>query len=120
MSRDVDVRPASFWRRHAREFLGLAIVLLAAHDIFGAHGFIAMRRTQRELAGIRANMDRLNNENKALAGQIRDLKTDPTTIERLAREEMGLARPGEVIIKLPPPVASGSDSGSDSNATPSH
>jgi cell division protein FtsB len=32
---------------------------------------------------------------------VRDLKTDPHKIERIARDELGLARPGEVIIKIP-------------------
>ena len=29
------------------------------------------------------------------------LKSDPAAIERIAREEMGLARPGEYIFKTP-------------------
>jgi cell division protein FtsB len=97
------LEPPPFWRRHARLILGMALVALAVHDIFGAHGFLAMRRTQRQIAEITGNIDRLNRENTALADQVQSLKTDPKAIERIAREEMGLARPGEVIIKLPPP-----------------
>jgi len=81
----------------------MALVTLAAHDIFGAHGYLAMRRAEAEVKEIRANIDRLNQENAELAAQIDSLKSDPQAIERIAREEMGLARPGEVIIKLPPP-----------------
>jgi cell division protein FtsB len=71
------------------------------HDIFGAHGFIAMRKTQREIEQIREQIGKLNNENQSLSGQVNSLKTDPKAIERIAREEMGLARPGEIIYKLP-------------------
>jgi cell division protein FtsB len=36
-----------------------------------------------------------------LTEQVNALKSDPKSIERIAREEMGLARPGELIFKLP-------------------
>jgi cell division protein FtsB len=90
-----------FLRRNARQILGLALFALLVHDIFGAHGFIAMRRTQKEIEQIREQIGKLNNENKSLANQVTSLKTDPKAIERIAREEMGLARPGEIIYKLP-------------------
>ena len=92
---------AAYLRGHARQILGLALFLLLIHDVFGAHGFIAMRRTQKEIDQIRGQIGNLNNENKALSDQVNSLKTDPTAIERIAREEMGLARPGERIYKLP-------------------
>jgi cell division protein FtsB len=92
-----------FWSRYAPWILGMVLVALAVHDVFGAHGFLAMRRTQKQIEEIRGNIDHLNRENTALGGEVQSLKTDPKAIERIAREEMGLARPGEVIIKLPPP-----------------
>jgi len=52
---------------------------------------------------VNAALDRLNKENAALEDQIKDLKTDPQTIRKIAREELGLAQPGEIIIKLPAP-----------------
>ena len=99
-------QPPSFWSRHARAILGMALLALGIHDIFGAHGFLAMRRTQKEMEQIRGNIERLDHENTALADQVNSLKTDPKTIERIAREEIGLARPGEKIFKLPPPLES--------------
>jgi cell division protein FtsB len=102
----------TFWTANAKIILGGILTLLAVHDIFGAHGLIAMRRAQGEITQIRTNIDRLNRENTELAAQVDSLKSDPQAIERIAREEMGLARPGEVIIKLPPPDPSaGGDAG---------
>jgi cell division protein FtsB len=43
----------------------------------------------------------LNKENLQLEQEVRELKTDPRKIEKIARDELGLARPGEVIIKIP-------------------
>jgi cell division protein FtsB len=92
---------AAYLRKNARQILGLALLALLVHDIFGAHGFIAMRKTQKEIEQIREQIGKLNNENQSLSGQVNSLKTDPKAIERIAREEMGLARPGEIIYKLP-------------------
>jgi cell division protein FtsB len=99
-----------FLRRNARQILCLGLFLLLVHDIFGAHGFIAMRRTQKEIEQIQDQIGKLNTENKALSGQVNSLKSDPKAIERIAREEMGLARPGELIYKLPEPAAKPVDS----------
>jgi len=93
--------PQSFWSRHARTLLGLALFLLAIHDIFGSHGLLAMRRTQAQVQELRGEIDRLNQENTHLNKQVQALRTDPKAVERIAREEMGLARPGEMIFKIP-------------------
>ena len=90
-----------FLERHGRTVLGLFVLALFVHDILGPHGFIAMRRTQNEIQKVQKDLDRLNKENVELGDQVRALKTDPRLIEKIAREELGLARPGETIIKIP-------------------
>jgi cell division protein FtsL len=105
---------AAYLRRNTRQILGLALFALLIHDIFGAHGFIAMRRTQKEIEQIREQIGKLNDENKSLSGQVNSLKTDPKAIERIAREEMGLARPGEIIYKLPDAAKPGDPQRSES------
>jgi len=104
---------ASSWAaRNARALLLLALVALGVHDIFGAHGFIAMRRTAREIDDARDEISKLDDENRTLADQVGALKSDPRIIERIAREEMGLARPGEIIFKVPAdPTSAASASG---------
>jgi len=92
---------ASFFRRHLRTILGIVVIALAIHDVFGPHGFLAMRRTQVEIERFSAEMQQLNKDNQELTDEVTSLKTDPQLIERIAREDMGLARPGEMIFKLP-------------------
>jgi cell division protein FtsB len=96
----VDEKLRNLVRQHGRGLLGLLVLLLVVHDIFGTHGFLAMRRTQNEIQKVKADLDQLNKENAELAQQVKDLKTDPATIEAMGRG-LGLARPGEVIIKIP-------------------
>ncbi len=61
------------------------------------HAAHADRKSKRSADQI----GKINTENKSLTDQVNALKTDPKAIERIAREKMGLARPGEFIYKLP-------------------
>jgi cell division protein FtsB len=92
---------AAFLEQHSRTILGLFVLALVVHDVFGAHGFIAMRRTQNEIQRVKADIGRLNSENVQLSEQVKALKSDPRLIEKIAREELQRAKPGEVIIRIP-------------------
>ncbi len=101
---------AAFLERHGRALLAVFIVALVVHDVFGPHGFIAMRRTQNEIERVRKDLDRLNKENLELGDQVRALKTDPRLIEKIAREDLQRAKPGEIIIRIPSSQQPASDS----------
>ncbi len=88
-------------KQHAPALLGLFVVVLFVHDIFGAHGYMAMRRTQDGIKRVTSEIERLNKDNALLERVVKDLKTDPRAIEKMAREELILAKPGEIIIKIP-------------------
>src|SRR5712664_1920072 len=88
-------------RQYGPALLGLLVLVLVVHDIFGTHGYLAMRRTQQEIKRVTKDLDQLNKENSELEQEVRELKTDPHKIEKIARDELGLAKPGEVIIKIP-------------------
>lgn len=92
----------TFVRRNLNWFLGAALALLLLQDVFGTHGLIAMRRSRQEAARVQKEIDRLSEENRKMEERVKELKSDPEAIERIAREEMGLARPGEYIFKLQP------------------
>jgi len=98
---DASEKTRTMLRQYGRALLGLLVLVLVVHDIFGTHGYLAMRRTQREIEKVKANLDQLNEENLRLEQEVKELKTDPQKIEKIARDELGLARPGEVIIKIP-------------------
>lgn len=92
---------SSFFRHNARYFLALLFCLLALQDVFGTHGLMAMHRSQTQIEAIQAKLAKLDEENLDLQKHIQNLKTDPATIEKIARDRMGLARPGEMIFRLP-------------------
>lgn len=91
-----------FWRRNLLWILLAGLGLLVLQDVFGLHGVLAMRRAQHEAAREQQEIDRINQENVQLQNHVNSLKSDPQAIERIAREQMGLARPGEYIFKIPP------------------
>jgi cell division protein FtsB len=91
-----------FLRRNLSWFIAAGLALLLLQDVFGNHGVLAMRRAQQEARAVQRQINQMNEENRELEAKVKALKTDPQAIERIAREEMGLARPGEYIFKLPP------------------
>jgi cell division protein FtsB len=103
-----------FARRNLSILLGVGLLLLLVQDVFGTHGVLAMRRSKKEAADIQKEINRLESENCNMEQGVENLKSDPQTIERIARDEMGLAKPGEYIFKLPPKPESASTSASPS------
>jgi cell division protein FtsB len=104
-----------FLRRNANWFLAAALGLLLLQDVFGTHGVIAMRRAQKEAAQVKQEIEQINEENRQLQDRVKSLKTDRQAMERIAREELHLARPGEIIFETAP--RPGDSSGPASQAT---
>ncbi|MGH9736961.1 MAG: FtsB family cell division protein [Candidatus Acidiferrales bacterium] len=94
-----------FWRRNVMWILLAGLGLLVLQDVFGMHGVLAMRRAQHEATHEQQEINRINQENVKLQNRVNSLKSDPQAIERIAREQMGLARPGEYIFKIPQPAS---------------
>lgn len=91
----------SAFRRYLIAVLVLALIALIVHDIFGEHGYLVLHKSKRDYEQLQKEFQALTEENKRLAAQVKALKTDPKAIEKIAREEMKLARPGELVYTLP-------------------
>jgi cell division protein FtsB len=96
-----------FFRRNMYLFLIVGFALLLLQDIFGTHGVLAMRESEKQAQEIRKDIQRLDDENKRMQDRVKGLKSDPATIEKIAREEMKLSRPGEVIFQTQPKSSTG-------------
>ena len=97
----IEEKIRSLMHQYGRGLLGLLLLVMAVHDVFGTHGFLAMRRTENEIKKVKADLEALTKENAALAQEVKDLNSDPKLIEKIARDDLGLARPGEIIIRIP-------------------
>ena len=87
-----------------RKALSLALFLILASSIlnalFGDRGFIEMLKARRDLQALQQEIAAIDAQNQRLLDEVRDLKTSPLAIEKLAREELGLVKPGEVILLI--------------------
>jgi cell division protein FtsB len=77
----------------------LAILIAAA---VGDRGYLAARRRQTDYIELQQKIHAVETDNARLLADIKALKEDPYVVEKLARERLGFARPGEVIYMLPP------------------
>jgi cell division protein FtsB len=80
--------------------LTVAMVLLA---VFDDRGVLEVNKRHSELARIKTEIAALQQSNETLKKEIDDLRYDPATIERIAREQLKLVKPGEIILMTPEP-----------------
>jgi cell division protein FtsB len=88
-------------RRLGIAALVIVCAVLVMNEIFGGHGLLALRRQRREYESLQQQIRDLERQNLELQKQIKALKSDPRAIEKQAREDLHLARPGETIYMLP-------------------
>ncbi|MEW6088821.1 MAG: septum formation initiator family protein [bacterium] len=70
--------------------------------IKGDKGYLHFRNLRKTYARLKEQNKNIENENKRLLVEIKNLKENPEYIERLAREELGLAEKGEIIFQITP------------------
>lgn len=76
-------------------------ILLFAFFAVNDRGFLQMRRHRVQLVKAQANVSELDRENRKLEEEIARLKSDPNAVEKIAREELNLVKPGDVVLVLP-------------------
>ena len=85
-------------------FAVLALAALVVGSIFGDKGLLEVWEQRRRTEALEHEVDELRAENARLSEQIRALRSDERAIERLAREQLGLARPGETVFLVTGPT----------------
>jgi cell division protein FtsB len=78
--------------------LTIAVLVLA---VINDKGVLQVQAQSKKLADLENEINGLDAENRQLTRDIQALRTDPTTIERLAREELKLVKPGEIVLVSP-------------------
>ncbi len=69
--------------------------------LFGDKGVIRLWRLRTEVQTLHREVQALEAENERLSRAIAELHDNPAVIERIAREELGLVRPGERVLRFP-------------------
>ena len=92
------VAPASaLWRKPLQLLLVFVTVVLLIDALVGERGLVERMRAGRLYLEAQADLEKIRQENARLLEAARRLKEDSSAIESLARKDLGLLRPGEVL-----------------------
>jgi cell division protein FtsL len=84
----------------------LFLLALAVASVLGNRSLLRLYQMHRDRAAIEREIEQLTAANATLAEEVRLLRTDPARVEAIAREELGLVKPGEIVYEFrpaPPP-----------------
>lgn len=94
-------RPEASLRRKAATLASLcALIALLVGSLFGDRGILYLMAQREKAERLQREIEEMRAENGRLAAEIEALRRDPRAIERLAREQLGLARSGEVVFLI--------------------
>jgi cell division protein FtsB len=81
--------------------IGSSLFLFAmmAFTVWGDRGLLAMWHTQHDLERLVREIEIVEQKNATLAREVQRLRSDLVYIEKIAREELGLVRPGEIVFE---------------------
>lgn len=86
-----------FRRKPFQLLLAFVTAVLLMDALIGDRGLMERLRAGRQYQEAETALERLRLENARLREEARRLKEDPGAIESLARKDLGLLRPGEVL-----------------------
>lgn len=75
-------------------------LLLSLLAMAGERGFLEVYDFGHYLKRVEGRIRAVEQENTRLRSQVAGLRSDPYQVEKLAREELGLARPDELIFEI--------------------
>ena len=84
----------------------LTIVFLISF-FFSERGIAELQQARRRIAELQTDIQRLQTENTRLRGEIDSAKKSTWAVEKIAREDLGMSKKGEVVYMLPAKKALG-------------
>ena len=91
----------SSFRRTAIFVMALGTLFILVNEIFGPNGYMTLRREKKEYTHLKQQIQTLSEQNQQMEQKINALKTNPEAVEKQARDQLYLAKPGEIIYMLP-------------------
>jgi cell division protein FtsB len=81
-----------------RSAVALGIGILVFATVASENGTLALRRARQDTALLATEIAALRAQNARLRAEAEALRADPDAIEAVARQTLGLARPGEIVV----------------------
>ncbi len=76
-------------------------IVTAGLLVFGGTGVVRVWQMKQEVAALEREIQRLRSETERLNRTVDRLREDPALIEQIAREELGMVKGGEKVLKFP-------------------
>lgn len=100
-----NIEPTPAKPESSRPLVGVAVFLfIALLGVAAWKGSRDLAKAQAREHLLETRIEETTERIEELRGRIERLRTDPGTLERRAREDLGMVRPGDVIIELPPEI----------------
>jgi cell division protein FtsB len=80
---------------------GVLTVIFVISFVFSDRGISELQRSRRRVDALRSDIRTLEAQNARLRSDIESVKRSTFAIERIAREDLGMARKGETVYMLP-------------------
>lgn len=90
---------------HPLSYVGFSLALSVFLFVFflaGDRGFLQVRKQRAQAGALQAEVTAINERNEALEREVALLTEDPAAVEKIAREDLQLVAPGDVVLILPP------------------
>jgi cell division protein FtsB len=81
---------------------GVLTIVFIVSFLFSDRGISQLQHSRKRVDDLRVDIRRLQSENARLRSEIDSVKRSTFAVERIAREDLGMAKKGEIIYLLPP------------------
>jgi len=89
---------------HPLSYVGFSLVLsflLFVFFVAGDRGFLQVRKQRAQVGALQAEITAIDERNRALEREVARMTKDPAAVEKIAREDLQLVAPGDVVLVLP-------------------
>ena len=87
--------------RFSSTILTLIAIALLFFTVFGNQGLLHLMRVEQELDSLQQKNRKLESEIVELTNRIYGIRTSEEVLEKNAREQLGLSKPGEIVYIFP-------------------
>lgn len=87
-------------------FLAVLAILIAVSSVVGKKSFVKVLQMSKTRTELEQEITRLRQINEGLTREIRAFANNPGQVEAIAREDLGLVKPGEIVYQFGRPKPS--------------
>jgi len=85
----------------------IGLIVFAVSTVLGRQGLSSLFEARDDYNELDRSVTQLQRDNIRLQARVHQLESDDRYIEKVARERLGLVKPGEIIYRFDAPAAAG-------------